>query len=392
MIVEDNPNNTIVFDIGSGTSQVGFAGEAFPIISIPSFAAIFEDSEKTKYNFDSPSLFKTSPFPKIENIFNSEYNFSNPEIITNLLDFSHKKLNVVDTPNYSALFSRPSYLFSSDDREKSISWYKILAEIAFETYNYSQICISPDALLSAYAHCFQTCTVVDFGWSATRIVPVIEGKINESSIKMHSIGGFALTQIFKQQMGNRHIVISSPSNFSPEQKLIYERNEILRILNQNCTFSYSPLESDFYAFINGTRQIDIKNEISLLSSLHWISGNQTESSDPSLEFKPVQVLISEAIGASSDKAALWQNIVTSGGFSSLDSYADRLQAEINNYLKEGGIKPRVHFPMNKMNGGAWTVWTGGSILGSSSIFSHFCLTNNEWKENGENIIYVKYFH
>ena len=393
MIAENDVNHAIVFDIGSGTTQVGFAGEVLPMYSIPSIAArqIFED--QTIYSFEDKSLFSTSPSPQLINFFDSSYNFADPTAIVQLLNASHDRLSISEPSEHCALFSCPAYI-SRDDQ--ITDWYKILSEISFNVFNYSSICITPDAILSSYAHCFQTATVVDFGWSSTRIIPVIEGKIPDpSSIQVHLIGGFALTQIFNQQMQSRHINLTSPSSFTQEQKDLYERKSILELLKQHCTFSKNPSESDYRAYINGNRQIDLQSEISLLSSLHWINSNSfsnenSEQNDQSeIQICPIQELVEKAISSSTAKSALWNNIVTSGGFSTLDSYIDRLQTEISNYVKDGAIKPRVHFPMHKLNGGEYTVWTGGSILASSDIFPHFCVTKSEWEENGDTIFRIK---
>ena len=398
MIAENDVNHAIVFDIGSGTTQVGFAGEVLPMYSIPSVAAkssdIQFDEATQKYSFEDNSLFSTSPSPELINFFDSDYNFADSNAIVDLFQASHERLNVSEPSEHSALFSSPAYLSRND---QIIEWYKVLSEIAFNVFNYRSISISPDAILSSYAHCFQTATVVDFGWSSTRIVPIIEGKIpNQESTQVHLIGGFALTQLFLQQLQARHITLTSPSSLTPEQKRLYDRKSILEILKQNCTFSSEPSESDYCAFINGNRQIDLHSEISLISSLHWISSNPLSSEDSEkndqseIVLTPIPELVEKAISSSTQKTTLWHNIVTSGGFSTLDSYIDRLQTEISNFVKDGSIKPRVHFPMHKLNGGEYTVWTGGSILASSDIFPHFCVTKQEWEENGEDILRIKF--
>ena len=66
------------------------------------------------------------------------------------------------------------------------------------------------------------------------------------------------------------------------------------------------------------------------------------------------------------------------------NYFDEIKA-----IADPTFDVKVHYPMHQVVAGDFNVWTGGSILASSSIFQNFCVTKSEWDENGESIVRVK---
>ncbi|KAH0785631.1 Actin family protein [Histomonas meleagridis] len=286
----------------------------------------------------------------------------------------------------SALFTCPSHLASTPDHR--IMWQHALCEVGFETVNFSSVSLSNDAALSAYAQCLQTATVVDFGWSCLRVVPVIEGKPQYDQIKVHPIGGYGLTQLLLQQLGSRNIAVDPKNDIWTQSQFELNRRKTLTEILQNCcSFASSVIDEDFLYFLNG-RPIDLKSEMTLISNLHF---NQLEGDSEEDTVMPLPQLISSSINECSDtsKRKLWNNIVSSGGFSRLSSFIDKVQEELKS-VADPIFDVRVLYPMHNLTGYENQVWTGGSIFSSSSIFPHFLVTKEEWFENGDSILNVKF--
>ncbi len=83
---------------------------------------------------------------------------------------------------------------------------------------------------------------------------------------------------------------------------------------------------------------------------------------------------------------MYTNIVISGGTTMFPGTADRLQKEISS-LAPSTMKVRVIAPPERK----YSVWIGGSILGSLSTFQQMWVTKQEYDECGPGIVHRKCF-
>merc|ERR1711970_1153353 len=83
---------------------------------------------------------------------------------------------------------------------------------------------------------------------------------------------------------------------------------------------------------------------------------------------------------------LLANIVMSGGSTMYAGVADRMQKEITT-LAPSTIKVKIIAPPERK----YSVWIGGSILGSLSTFEALWVTKEEYDESGPGIIHRKCF-
>lgn len=397
MNCEPNIHTTIVYDIGSAMIRIGFAGDAFPMISQPSFVAYKRgEGDDISLYFEDKYLYSTTQHFDISYLINDSYSIPDPALLSHFFLWSNKYLGLNSGGEDSqldagALFTQPAHLIGSDS---SFSWSKTLLEVGFENISYPSICIAADASLGCYAHCMQTATVIDFGWSSMRITPVIEGKSHPEFSRVHPIGGFGLSHLLYQQLASRSVDLSPKSfvdnpfvsKLSEAQIAIHQRKLSTDVIHTCCTFANNALDEDFLYFLSGSGPIDLKNEMKVMSSLYFreILSDETEQNVPSLP-----ELIKSSISDSPDqsKRDLWSNIVTCGGFSSINSFVSKVQATTKKVAGDFDVK--VHHPMHRAIEGDLVVWVGGSIFASSSIFPRFCITKSEWEENGESIINVK---
>ncbi|OHT08334.1 Actin family protein [Tritrichomonas foetus] len=384
MNCEPNIYSTVVYDIGSAMIRVGHAGEGFPVISQPSFVANKTVDENIEFYYNDQFLYTTSNKYEVAPLIDESYTISDAGLFSSFLSWSYDQLSV-DPRERFCLFTQPAHLVSTDH---SRQWQKTLCEIGFEAMGNPGICISPDATLSTYAHCLQTALVVDFGWSSFRILPVIDGKVQYANAKIHPIGGFGLSQLLCEQLNVRSIsLLPKNADISDGQNLLHQRKLSTDIIHNCCTFAKNTIEEDFLYFLPEQRPIDVKSEMQLISALHF---NPIDSDDTTENVLPVPEMIKMAIDESPDdqKRDLWKNIVSSGGFSSLNSFIAKLKNETKK-IADPVFQVQVQYPMHKMVAGDFLVWTGGSILASSHVFDRFCITKEEWEENGEAIMRVK---
>jgi actin-related protein len=279
----------------------------------------------------------------------------------------------VDPSTFSIVYTQPAHLAGEHNR----AWARTLAELSFETFGHPAVAIVSDSVLATYAHCLQTAVVVDFGWSCLRVVPVIEGHPIISAIQVHPIGGYAFTRVLSEQLQRRHISVARrDSDLSPGQLQIQDRRILEEIVQTNCTYAANTIDEDFLFFLHG-RPVDVQFEMKLLASIHFnpLSG---EGEEP---IATAPQMIKQAIDKCPDtaKRALWENNVTSGGFSSLTSFISTLQNETRK-ISDTVFDENVRYPMIERCGGRHAVWTGSSIFASSSVFPRFCVTLPQWQE------------
>ena len=382
MNCEPNINNAIVYDIGSAFIRSGHSGEGFPTVSQPSFAAY--DKVSNEIFYPDNYLFSVSKNYEISYLIDDHYSIPEPNNFSHFLNWTHQQLSI-DPNERNCLFSQPAHLIETDHNAR---WQRTLCEIGFEEMNHPGISIVSDATLASYAYCLQTALVLDFGWSCMRVVPVIEGKVQHKSIMIHPIGGFGLTQLLYEQLKSRSISLV-PKNpvWSEDQITVNQRRIAADIIKNCCTFARNTIDEDFLYFLNDQRSIDVKSEMQLLAALHF---NVIDSDNTTENVLPISEQIHQSIESVPDeyKRDLWSNVVTSGGFSSANSFISKLQSELIK-VADPTFKVHVHFPMHRMVSGENMVWTGGSIFSSSMIFPKYLVSKEEWQENGDNILRVK---
>lgn len=383
MYVEPNDNNALVFDLGSVMFRGGYAGCGFPDINMPSAAFLDKDSD-TKYIIPENGFSRPSKLD-INYMVDSESFAINNEILTSLLNFTNERLGLnPDEPNKpSALFTQPAHLVG--DKNFGSFWRSTIAQIGFENMGYENISVTSDATLAAYAHCFFTATVVDFGWSCTRVIPVIEGKPLYENAQVNIFGGLFMSQILSDRLSDRGIPLAPLNAGTKAQAILLEREAAADIIKQACFFNRSEefvKNAENIAYHNG-KLIDVRTDMEILSQLPW---RRVDIDDTTV--LPLQQLCEAAVYPcpAAHKKQLWANMVTAGGFSSLDGFQTALLAS---FAGDRSFERKVHCPMHEAVRGGPCVWTGGSILASSSFFPRFCVSRAEYQEYGENIMAVK---
>ena len=83
---------------------------------------------------------------------------------------------------------------------------------------------------------------------------------------------------------------------------------------------------------------------------------------------------------------LFANIILSGGNTMFPGFADRMKKEITTLAP-----PRMKIKIIASPERKYSVWMGGSLLGSSSIFEQMWISKEEYDESGSAIVHRKCF-
>ncbi|EAY15535.1 Actin family protein [Trichomonas vaginalis G3] len=384
----DNTYHALVYDLGSAMFRAGFAGSAYPEISVISAGMVKEEGSK-EFLIGDDNILSKRLHNEIIPLVDESGLISNPDILSSFLQYTHQRLNEDDPHSMSAIFTQPAHMIVDSDFAKT--WRTNIAQTAFETMDYANICITSDALLGAYAHCYHTATVIDFGWSSIRVVPVVEGKPLLGCVRYHICGGMVLSQMLVDRLKSRdiHVLDFSRGKNTKQQSSYIERRTSADILKQTCYFHTGEIEDETenIASING-QLVDVKNDMNFLSGIMWNKLDADQEENGSSDILPLNSLIEDAIYNAPDqyKKALWSNIVTCGGFSTIEGF----QAKILDAFKyDKTFNRKVHFPMHEIVAGDFCVWTGGSILSSSPVFDRYLVSKADYADYGEELLKIK---
>jgi len=357
-------------------TRIGFAGDAYPEINIPSYYL----QDDSNFRFGSSELLKR-PNDQIHSFYDQNYDINEGEYLKRLFEYSQNQF-LYEPSEMTALFTQPAHkVMNSNYGDR---YRRMITEQAIETYGYSGISFSSDSTLASYAHCFETATVIDFGWSCLRIVPVVEGKPVYSAITIHIGGGSVLSEILT---GNLHEIglklIPEGKHYSKIQSSIVQNQVASDMILQACYYyskNQDSEQSEHIAYLD-TRIVDLSKEMKFLSEILWIT---KEGGD---QIVSLPALVEKSIGQAPDsfKKSLWRNIVTCGGFSQLSGFQAKLQEELT-LNSTNMFEKCVNYPMSEIDQANFAVWVGGSILGSSHVFPRYVVNKSSWEEHGDIIL------
>ena len=392
MNVIDIQNPPLIYDIGSAMFRAGYAGGGWPEINIPSTCVVLNPTE-LKFSFNDQYIYSKPSHLPLEHLLDDQSQISSPDILAQFIYYTHERLSEPIDGERTGLFTQPAHLMV--DRDFARNWRTSIAQTCFEAFNYSNLCITSDALLAAYSHCYHTATVIDFGWSCVRIIPIVEGEPLFNCSRFHICGGMVMSQILTERLKQRTISIVDPTRgFSKQQAQMIEDRTAADIIKQCCSFGTIQNQQDAtnddaenLTSING-RLIDVREDMEVIANMLFQKIEQNEEEE-STEVFPLHELISDSIYNAPDKSkkALWGGLVTCGGFSTIEGFQNKLIDCLN--AKDRTFERKVHYPMHEMVAGDFCVWSGGSILASSPVFDRYVVSKEEYAEYGEELLRIK---
>lgn len=387
----------VVYDIGSSSIQFGFAGDAVPLYSVPSSACERIKDGEPEIQFGQTWLKKISPGITVSPIIDDVGAISNSNHLNSFFDWTSEACLNIEPAERPVLVTQPAHLHVQP--AKFNKYRADLCATLFDFAEHPAVCLEYDAVLASFANALQTCTVCDFGWSCVRAIPVHEGRPLLKSLAITNAGGRDLCAVLESCLvrGNHPIKTHfSVQQGPPENHVIptesqqkFCEREILQDIVKSC-LSFESVPNGADSTYRYTYYMPGHNAVSVGEAMQWL-GHWLASHSPQIITKRKTLSVDKSIynAISSEftpadiRRQLWGNIVMCGGLSNVPGLRPWIET---NAKAPGNYATRVVPSKFREISGVNTVWAGGSILASLDNFQDFCITKEQWKEVGPNIL------
>lgn len=364
----------LIFDIGSGTSKVGFAGDEAPKAHFPTVLS-------------RPKLKKAMIGVTKEHYIGHEARSKRATcsltypvhsgVVTNW-DYLEKiwqhcftnELKVV--PSEHPVLLSEAIMNPKSNREK-------MAQIMFETFTIPAMHIALESVLSLYANGTTTGVALDSGEGVTQVMPVYDGCPMKRGMSKTDVAGSELNYFLKQMLMQEGLPLETGVGL-----------ETIRDMKEKHCYVATDFDTELYKSYK-----DHDNQLYELPDGQVLQLGAERFKCTEALFKPEMVdkeacgvhdMISLAIANSEmdSRRDLYKNIYISGGSTLFPGFAERLKIELEQ-LTPAAMQIKVVAPQERK----YAAWKGGSILASMPLFQHRWIAKEEYEDAGAGIVHRK---
>ncbi|KAJ3451198.1 actin-5c-like protein [Anaeramoeba flamelloides] len=385
----------IIIDSGSKLTKAGLANGVQPKVVFPSIvgrerqrSVYIKSGQKSAYVGKEAIIKRGILNKRYPIIYGSVYNWDDMEKLWHHIFYDALKVPPEEHP--FLLTVKP--LTPSDDLRKT-------CQIMFETFNAPSLCLGNNASLSLFGANKTTGLVLQMGSSLNYAVPIVESQCLKSNIGVSGLGGILITEHLNEILATKGIkyfshqelehvrlmkeqycsvlpiqkkeqnnleLNESDHNFIKNQKAqLFDSTEFLSI-DEKIVFCTEPLFSPQYAE-KTIHKIQKSNDFSHLSK------------KPNFEIGLHQLCIETIHSLPKEKQEImFQNILLAGGHSMFKGFSDRLSNELLSFFAESKQQINIIAPESRQ----FSSWLGAKKFASLNNFHDFCLTMDDYDENG----------
>jgi len=255
-------------------------------------------------------------------------------------------------------------------------------QIMFETFNVPAYYMAITGVLALYASGRTTGVVVDCGDGSSSVVPVVDGLWLKRASLRRPYGGRLATEYLTEILTEHGYYFESTA----EKEIVRDIKEKLGYValdfdaEMDAAATSSSMEKS-YELPDG-QVITIGNARFRVNE-SFFKPSLVGVEVPGIHESVYNSIMRVEIDARKD---LYGNIILSGGTTMADGFSDRLQKEVV-ALAPASIRVNTVSPPERK----YSVWIGGSILGSLSTFQQMWISKAEYDEVGPSIVHRKCF-
>jgi len=271
-----------------------------------------------------------------------------------------------------------------------------LATHFFEKHQVPAFFVCKSTVLAAFSCGRSTCLVLESGANTTYATPIHDGYALQPSMIKCDMGGNYLTGVVADTLAKMNINVAPKYAFTRKtvngqiivdyQKYelttpsyeAYCKQEVICEVKEALLTLLPDAPKAEHELPDGTK-INLDVEATRIPELMF-TGTSKENS-----FIGVHKMIAEAIMRSDldIRKELYANIVVAGGNTLIPGFVERVQQLVSENSTAGGkTKVIAHMQGERQ----LSAWLGGSILSSLGSFQQMWMSQQEYKENGANLI------